>query len=110
LNQEYVQASLAGDVEWFQAHLADDFVCIESDGSLLDKAAFLRMTAQGSDLAEYRLEDVAIRIYGDVALVRATGSWTAKDGTPGMSRYVDIYVRANGDWRAVSAQITRPVR
>ena len=108
LNERYVQASLAGDVEWFRERLAEDFVCIESDGSVLDKTAFLRMTARGSDLAEYRLDEVDIRCYGEVALVRATGLWTARDGTPGVSRYVDVYVRSGGDWKAVSAQVTRP--
>jgi len=110
LNEQYVQASLAGDVEWYRAHLADDFVCIDSDGSVLDKAAFLHLTAQGSDLAHYRLEEVDVRFYGPVALVRATGAWTAKDGTPGISRYIDVYVRSGKEWKAVSAQITRPAR
>jgi ketosteroid isomerase-like protein len=108
LNEQYVAASLAGDVEWYRSHLAEEFVCIESDGSQLDKAAFLRMTAQGSDLAEYRLEQVDVQFYGDVALVRATGSWKTKTGVPGSSRYVDVYVRTGDDWKAVSAQITRP--
>src|SRR5213594_3735178 len=108
LNEEYVAASLAGDVEWYKTHLADEFICIESDGSILDKAAFLRMTARGSDLAEYRLDNVDVRLYGDVALVRASGTWKTKNGVPGMSRYVDVYVRAGDDWKAVSAQITRP--
>ena len=108
LNEEYIRASLAGDVEWYRMHLADEFVCIESDGAVLDKAAFLRMTAKGSDLADYRLDEVDVRFYGDVALVRATGSWTAKSGTPGLSRYVDVYAKSDGEWKAVSAQITRP--
>jgi ketosteroid isomerase-like protein len=108
LNEEYVQASLAGDVEWYQEHLAEEFVCIDSDGSVLDKAAFLRLTAQGSDLAEYRLDEVDIRFYGDVALVRASGSWTSKNGVPGVSRYIDVYVRSGEEWKTVSAQITRP--
>ena len=64
--------------------------------------------AQGSDLAEYHLDQVDLRFYGDVALVRATGSWKAKDGTPGLSRYVDIYARSGENWKVVSAQITRP--
>jgi ketosteroid isomerase-like protein len=110
LNRQYVDASLAGDVEWYRRHLAEDFTCIESDGRVLDKKEFLRMTAEGSDLAEYRLDEVEIRCYGEVGLVRATGSWVARDGTPGMSRYVDIYVRGPEGWRAVSAQITRPAR
>jgi len=108
LNEQYVRASLAGDVEWYREHLADEFVCIDSDGTVLDKAAFLRLTAQGSDLAEYHLDEVDIRFYGDVALVRATGSWTSKSGLPGVSRYIDVYVRSGDEWKTVSAQITRP--
>jgi ketosteroid isomerase-like protein len=108
LNEQYVEASLAGDVEWYRHRLAEDFVCIDSDGSVLDKTAFLRMTAQGSDLAEYRLDEVDVRFFGDVALVRATGLWTSKSGVPGISRYTDIYVIAGDDWKVVSAQITRP--
>jgi ketosteroid isomerase-like protein len=110
LNEEYVAASLTGDVEWYRPHLADEFVCIESDGSVLDKTAFLRMTAQGSDLAEYRLDELDVRFYGDVALVRAAGSRKTKDGVPGMSRYVEVYVHAGDEWKAVSAQITRSSR
>jgi ketosteroid isomerase-like protein len=110
LNEQYVGASLAGDVEWYRAHLTPDFVCIDSDGSVLDKSAFLEKTSHGSELAEYKLDEVDVRIYGDVGLVRATGLWKAKNGKPGISRYVDVYVRTGDDWRAVSAQITRPAQ
>jgi Domain of unknown function (DUF4440) len=108
LNQAYVQASLTGDVAWYKEHLAKEFMCIESDGSLLDKAAFLELTSRGSDLSEYHLDEVEVRFYGEVALVRCTGSWLAKNGKPGISRYVDVYVRSGEQWQAVSAQITRP--
>lgn len=111
LNEQYVEASLAGDVEWYRQHLAAEFVCIDSDGSVLDRRAFLEQTARGSDLAEYRLDEVDVRFYGgarEVALVRAKGSWRGKDGRPGVSRYVDIYVRSGETWSVVSAQITRP--
>jgi ketosteroid isomerase-like protein len=108
LNRDYIAASLRGDVAWYREHLAEDFVCIDSDASVLDKAAFLKQTAEGSDLAEYRLQEVDLRFYGDVALVRATGAWIGKNGKPGISRYLDVYVRKDGAWKAVSAQITRP--
>jgi ketosteroid isomerase-like protein len=110
LNEQYVRASLTGDVAWYHARLADDFVCIECDGRVLDKDAFLRKTASGSDLADYRLDEVDVRCYGDVALVRASGFWTAKNGMWGTSRYTDVYLRTDGDWKVVSAQITRPAR
>lgn len=108
LNEQYVKASLAGDVEWYRTHLAEEFVCIDSDGFVLEKPAFLTKTARGSELAEYRLDEVDVRFYGDVALVRATGIWKAKNGAPGVSRYIDVYAREGEEWKAVSAQITRP--
>lgn len=108
LNQEYIRASLDSDVEWFRAHLADEFVCIESDGSVHGKDGFLRMVAAGSDLSGYRLDSVSVRFHGEVALVQASGSWTTKTGIAGVSRYIDVYVYTDGAWKVVSAQVTRP--
>lgn len=107
LNDEYIDALMGGDVSWYEEHLADEFVCIEPDGSLLDKAEFLRLAAKGPELLQYRLDRVRIRIYGDTALVQATGLFTRKDGSPGKSRYIDVYARNGGEWKVVSAQITR---
>jgi hypothetical protein len=108
LNEEYVRASSTGDVQWFDAHLARDFVCIESDGSVLFRDGFLRAAGRACDLVEYRLDYVDVRFYGDVALVRASGSWTNKDNVRGISRYTDVYVYTDSAWKVVSAQITRP--
>ncbi len=107
LNQEYVNAFMNADVDWYQEHLADDFVCIESDGSVLDKSEFLTNTAKGPDVADYKLLEVDVRIHGDAALVRATGVWTREDGSMGMSRYIDVYAKQSEGWKTVSAQITR---
>lgn len=108
LNEQYVQASMTRDVEWFRAHLADDFVCIEPDGSVLFRDGFLRAAALGSDLSKYKLDYVDVRFYGDVALVRASGSWVSKAHVAGISRYIDVYVYDGVAWKVVSAQITRP--
>lgn len=110
LNQEYVDAFMNADVDWYRQHLAEDFVCIESDGSVLDKVQFLRNTVKGPDVADYKLHEVEVRVYGDAALVRATGVWTREDGSMGMSRYVDVYVKESAEWKTVSAQITRTSR
>jgi ketosteroid isomerase-like protein len=107
LNQEYVEAFMNADVEWYQTHLTEDFEVIESDGSTLNKMEFLTNTAKGPDVIEYKLQDVKVRIFGDVALVRATGLWTGRNGFQGMSRYTDVYVRTEKGWKATSAQITR---
>jgi len=107
LNQEYVDAFMNADVEWYREHLAEDFLVIESDGSVFNKTQFLSNTAKGPDVADYSLQDVNVRVYGNVALVQATGLWTGKDGSKGMSRYMDVYLKTREEWKAVSAQITR---
>ena len=50
LNAEYVRAFMSSDVNWYEEHLVDDFVCIESDGSILNKSQFLSKTAEGPDV------------------------------------------------------------
>src|SRR5260370_11530806 len=107
LNRQYIEAYMRSDVGWYREHLADDFVCIESDGSVLGKTAFLEQTAKGPDVAAYKLDEVHVRIYGVAALVQATGLFTRKDGSHGKSRYTDVYVRTGDVWKVVSAQITR---
>ena len=109
LNREYIDAYMETDVGWYRRHLARDFVCIESDGSVQTRARFLAEAARGPDVAAYRLAEVRVRFYGGggVALVQATGRFTRPDGRRGTSRYTDVYVRKNGDWKVVSAQITR---
>jgi ketosteroid isomerase-like protein len=107
LNQEYVDAFMKADVGWYRDHLAEDFVCIDSSGTVLDKEAFLRDTAGGPNVAAYKLEEVSVRVFGHVALVHATGVFTRRDGTAGTSRYTDVWALRDGKWKAVAAQITR---
>lgn len=110
LNAAYIASFLNSDVGWYDRHLAEDFVCILSDGTVLDRRGFLENTARGPNVTDYVLEQVRIRIFGDAALVHGTGRFTGKDGTRGISRYTDVYARVEGAWRGVAAQITRTPR
>ena len=107
LNQEYVDAFMNANVEWYREHLTDDFEVIESDGSVQNKPEFLSNTAKGPDVTEYKLQNVNVRIFGEVALVRATGLWTGRNGSQGLSRYTDVYLKTADGWKTIAAQITR---
>jgi hypothetical protein len=107
LNEQYLKAYMTADVDWYAKHLAEDFVCRKSDGSLLDKPAFLRSTAQGPDVTEYRLLRVRVQFSGDTAAVDGTGMFTLPDGSKGTSRYTDVYRRSGGAWTVISAQVER---
>jgi len=106
LNEEYVRAFLENDVTWYQEHLNDDFVCIESDGSLLDKPRFLEATAMPHNVVSFDLQEVRIRIFGGVALIHARGLFKRSGGSTGASRYTDTYAKFGDDWKTVAAQIT----
>lgn len=79
---------------WYSEHLAEDFVCINSEGAVRDKRRFLEDVAAGPEV-----KDVSVRLYGGAALVQAKGVFTRKDGSPGQSRYTDVYVKTGESWR-----------
>lgn len=110
LNAAYIHSYLTSDVVWYDEHLDNDFICIQSDGSVLDKPRFLFHTARGPDVARYQLEQVRIRIIGTTALVHGTGLFAKPDGTEGTSRYTDIYAKLDGRWKVVAAQVTRSLQ
>lgn len=107
LNEQYIQGLINADARWFEEHLADEFICIEANGAVRTKPEYVRKVANGAGYAKYRLEQVQVRVFGDVGLVQATGVITRPDGETGMSRYTDVYAREGSEWKVVSAQITR---
>ena len=107
LNAGYVRAFLNSDADWYDRHLTLDFVCILTTGATVDRATFLENATKPHTTVTYDLSEVTIRVHGDAALVSALGTWARKDGTTGRTRYVDVWVRKDGQWKAVSAQLTR---
>ena len=107
LNDDYVRAFVGSDVVRYATLLADDFHAVLADGRQIDKAEFLRQAAQPSGVADFRLQDVAVRPYGDTALVGGLVTYRHVDGSVVRTRYVDVYVRRLGQWQIVSVQFTR---
>ena len=108
LNDDYIHSVQHGDVPRFREILADDFLCSNPDGSLLDKAQFLEQTARPVTISGLAIDDVRIRILGDVALIHARTHYkTAAAGEQRHGRYTDVWARRAGKWLAVSAHVTR---
>jgi ketosteroid isomerase-like protein len=106
LNAGYVRAFLKSDADWYDRHLTPDFMCILTSGAVVDRATFVENARKPHTVVSYDLSEVKVRQHGDVALVSALGSRKRKDGTTGKTRYVDVWVRKNGQWKAISAQLT----
>ena len=103
LNRDFVASVQKGDVKRLDEIFADDFMVSTPDGSLLDKAEYLKLVAQPVTISGLVAEDVRVRILGDFAIIHARFNSRSADGKQRRGRYTDNYARRNGTWVAVSA-------
>ena len=107
LNRDYIRSVQASDVRRFKEILADDFLCSNPDGSLIDRDAFLAQTARPVSISKLEVHDVNVRLMGDFAIIHARTTYIRPDGSVGSGRYTDVWARRQGTWLAVSAHVTR---
>jgi uncharacterized protein (TIGR02246 family) len=109
LNENYVKAFREADIAWYDAHLAQDYLVINGDGSLHERGAALANFAKptfATHMKSFPVDKVSIRRFDDVALIHAENAYELKDGRKGVSRYTDIWVKREGKWRCIAAHIT----
>jgi ketosteroid isomerase-like protein len=107
LNEDYIHSVQHSDVKRFGEILADDFLCSNPDGSLIDRAQFLQQTARPVTISNLQAHDVNVRLMGDFAIIHARTTYTMADGRAASGRYTDVWARRGGQWVAVSAHVTR---
>jgi len=78
-----------------------------ADGTLVDRAAFLRQIAPPCPVSDFGVEDVRIRVLGDTAIAHGRTTYTKPDGQAAAGRYTDVWVRQGGRWVCVSGDVTR---
>lgn len=107
LNSNYVRSAEEGNLAWYRANLADDYLCSTVDGKIADKERFLERIGSGSPGSKMQAVDVRIRLLGDVALIHAGFRCLKPGGAEGTGRYTDIWARRGGRWLCVSAHFNR---
>src|ERR1700722_6667607 len=68
LNRDYIHSVQHGDVQRFDEILAEDFLCSNPDGSLVDKKQFLAQTARPVTISGLSVQEV-----------RGAHSWRCRD-------------------------------
>src|SRR5258708_25179034 len=101
LNRDYIHSVQHGDVQRFGEILAEDFLCSNPDGSLVDRRQFLAQTARPVTISGLAIDDVRIRILGEVAIIHARTSYKSADGAQHHGRYTDVWARRGETWLAV---------
>jgi ketosteroid isomerase-like protein len=92
-------------------NMAEDFRQIDGSGNVESKSSVVDdLVSPELQIDPYIVEDLDVRVYGDVALLsgrtRMTGRYKGKQFTSHY-RYIDIYVRRGGEWKIVSVQISK---
>lgn len=78
------------------------------DGSFHDKASLLAAAAPPvTAFKSFPTTNVAIRRFGDVALIHAENPFERQDGLKGVNRYTDIWHKRDGRWVCIAAHVTR---
>ena len=111
LEDEFAQAVASNDANALDGLLADDWVIVDPDGSITDKAPFLGVIKSGV-LSHELMEttDLRVRLYGNAAVV--TGLTATKGKFMGQDfasceRATDIFVKQTDRWLCVFTQLTR---
>ena len=113
LNAKFIHNFVTNDTAAHRLIIHKDFVCITSEGQLIDRQTYLNNWAHGFDgftYWDYRNED--IKIFGQTALVHSQNKYVVvREGKEisGMSMYTDIYIKENGQWKCIQAQLSKVV-
>ena len=111
MEQDWSQADTLKDAAALNRILAEDWIGIDFEGTVLNKPQALKGISSGSGSLESTvLRDMKVRVYGNTAVVTGTdtekGEYHGKDSS-GKYLWTDVFVLRNGRWQAVSSQSTK---
>jgi hypothetical protein len=111
IDLEVAVATWAGDGEWFEENLADDYLLISPTGVARTKTDVIReLATPGLKMEPYEPSEVQVRVYGDSAVVNSRVAQKFTLGTAKYStdlRYTNVYTRRKGRWLLVSGHASR---
>lgn len=109
LNATFINNFVTNDTASHSKIIHRDFVCLNSQGKYINRKEYLLNWANGYDRFKYwDYRDERISIFGTTALVRSQNKYiVVKEGeeVTGMANYTDVYIKENGKWQCIQAQI-----
>lgn len=111
-NAKFIHNFVTNDTASHSKIIHSSFTLITPRGGKVGRKEYLLEWAHGFDVTKYYYwdyRDESISIYGTFALVRSVTKYIKQvDGkeTTVMTRYTDTYIKENGKWQCVQAQLT----
>lgn len=103
-------AVVKGDVAMLESLTSDDYILINANGQVSDKATTMRDIKTGAiKLTANEVSDMKVRVYGETAVVTGKAGVKGTIGgreLKGPVMFTRVYVKKNGKWQSVSFQQT----
>lgn len=110
--EQWKQAVIKADRAGLERSYHADLSYGHTDGAVLTKQQQIDRTVEpGRSFPAIDISDLAIRPYGNVALVTAVFTFhSLKDGKESVSRLsgLDVWIRSESGWQLLGRQLTRP--
>jgi ketosteroid isomerase-like protein len=110
--EQWKKAVIAGDRAGLERAYHADLSYGHTDGAVLGKQAQIdRTLGGGASYPAIDIEDVAVRVYGNTALVTAKLAFhVSRDGKQSVSPLsgIDVWLKGSQGWQLVARQLTRP--
>ena len=109
IEQDWADAYVKRDTAFAQKITADDFAFVGPDGNIVKKDEYVKSMTGDTIFAEFKLENLNVRIYGDTAVAIGTCAIKAQakeEDESGKFSFTDVFVKQKGEWKAVSGQVT----
>jgi ketosteroid isomerase-like protein len=111
LEMAWRQAVVDNNIPTMDHLLADDYVGITANGTIEDKTQAIAQRKAGTiRVTALNLDDLKIRLYGDIAVVTSIAELEGVNGQSDISgkyRYTRVYNRRLGEWKIVSFEASR---
>jgi ketosteroid isomerase-like protein len=108
--QELAQAMVKNDAEAIGRLLTDDWIIVDPDGGIIERARFLAVIQSGALTHEMmESDDMRVRIYGNTAIVTALTTTNGRFNGHAFTtqeRATDVFVQENGRWQCALSHLT----
>ena len=111
LEKAFAEAIVKNDLEGIGRLVTDDWIIIDPNGEIVDRARFFEVIKSGAlthDMMES--EDFRVRVYGDSAVVtgvtRTKGKFMGQEFSM-QERATDVFVKRDRRWQCVLTHLTR---
>jgi ketosteroid isomerase-like protein len=84
--------------------IADDWIAFTPDSHIITKKQLLAAVPSNPE-ARLEFDEFDIHIFGDTAITKGRLTANQTDGQVRQQRFMRVYVKRNGEWKAVVAQV-----